>query len=269
MPFPGQKEQSIHVSIRDQIASFEALATIDVEVRRLEEQIGKQRGSLEGMRSEVKELEARLKVDRETFSQMEKTRNELSVELRQMTQQIERSREKLQRSRNERESQAAQREIEELRKLHRDREEEIERLSLAGDSAKKSIETTETKHRGIVEQVEGTAEGTTRELADLEAQRAARLAEREGYVKKLPVVLYRRYESIRTKRPYAIAATHDGTCLGCHLTIPPMMFQNMLRQSEFEQCPHCRRILYYVPTPVRGAEGDADTGQGSSTSSRA
>jgi len=269
MPFPRQKEQSIHVSIRDQIASLEELATIDVDVRRLEEQIGKQLGSLEGMRSEVKELETRLKADRETFAQMEKTRSELSVELRQMSQQIERSREKLGRSRNERETNAAQREIEELRKLHRDREEEIERLSSATDSAKKSIEATETKLRGIVEQVEGTSEGTTRQLGDLESQRAARLAVRDGVVKKLPVVLYRRYESIRTKRPYAIAATHDGTCLGCHMTIPPMMFQKMLRQSEFEQCPHCRRILYYVPTPVRAAEGDADSGQGSSTSSRA
>jgi predicted nucleic acid-binding Zn-ribbon protein len=26
-----------------------------------------------------------------------------------------------------------------------------------------------------------------------------------------------------------------------------MMFQKMRRQEEFEQCPHCRRILYYVP----------------------
>jgi uncharacterized protein len=269
MPFPGHKEQSIHVSIRDQIASLEELATIDTELRRLEEQIGKQRGGLEGMRSEVKELEARLKTDRETFSQMEKTRSELSVELRQMTQQIERSREKLQRSRNERESNAAQREIEELRKLHRDREEEIERLSNATDAAKKSIETTETKHRGITAEVEGTAEGTTKQLGDLEVQRAARMAEREVIVKKLPVVLYRRYESIRTRRPYAIAATHDGTCLGCHMTIPPMMFQKMLRQSEFEQCPHCRRILYYVPESVRVADGDERDGRDSSTSSRA
>ena len=56
---------------------------------------------------------------------MDKTRTELLAELRQMTQQIDRSREKLSRSRNERESNAAQREVEELRKLHRDREEDL------------------------------------------------------------------------------------------------------------------------------------------------
>ncbi len=257
------------MSIRDQIAPLEELATIDDDLRRLEEQIGKQRGSLEGMRAEARDLEARLKADREMLAQMEKTRNELSIELRQMAQQIERSREKLQRSRNERESNAAQREIEELRKLHRDREEEIERLNFAADAAKKSIDATDTKHRTIVQQIEGTVEGTTRQLDDAEAQRAVRQKEREVVVKKLPVVLYRRYESIRTKRPHAIAATHDGTCLGCHMTIPPMMFQKMLEQSAFEQCPHCRRILYYTPAPVRTPAVDADEGQGRGASSRA
>lgn len=266
MPIFGHKEQSIHVSIRDQIAPLEELATIDADLRRLEEQIGKQRGSLEGMRSEAKELDARLRADRDMFAMMEKTRGELGVELRQMTQQIERSREKLQRSRNERENNAAQREIEELRKLHRDREEEIERLTSATEAAKKSIEATETKLRGLQQQVEGTSEGTTRDLAELESQLTARKMLRDIVVKKLPVALYRRYESVRSRRPFAIAATHDGTCLGCHLTIPPMMFQNMQRQTQFEQCPHCRRILYYTPAPVRVTDVAADEG---TTSSRA
>lgn len=200
MPIFGHKEQSIHVSIRDQIAPLEELATIDADLRRLEEQIGKQRGSLEGMRSEAKELEARLRADRDMFAMMEKTRGELGVELRQMTQQIERSREKLQRSRNERENNAAQREIEELRKLHRDREEEIERLTSATEAAKKSIEATETKLRGLQQQVEGTSEGTTRDLAELESQLTARKMLRDIVVKKLPVALYRRYESVRSRR---------------------------------------------------------------------
>ena len=63
----------------------------------------------------------------------------------QMSGQIERSREKLQRSRNERESNAAQREVEELRKLHRDREEELERLTTAADGARTSISDAEAK----------------------------------------------------------------------------------------------------------------------------
>jgi uncharacterized protein len=235
------------VSIREQIAFLEELSSIDGEIRRIDEQLEKQQGGLSGMRSEVKVLEDRLKSDRETLSSMDKTRSELMAELRQMTQQIDKSREKLQRSRNERESNAAQREIEELRKLHRDREEELERLNMAADAARLGIEDAEGKRSALSADLAGSTQGITSSIGDLEAERKTRAEARAKVVQRLPSALYRRYESIRTRRPVAIAKTHDGTCLGCHLSVPPMMFQKMRRQEEFEQCPNCRRILYYVP----------------------
>jgi len=245
------------VSIREQIASLEELSSIDVELRRVEEHLDRHKKGLTGMQSEVKGLEDRLKADRETLAAMDKTRNELVIELRQMTQQIDRSREKLGRSRNERESNAAQREVEELRKLHRDREEELERLNIAAEAARGAIEETDKKRAAISSELTGSADGISTSMSELEAERAARSADRARVVARLPVVLYRRYESIRTRRPVAIAKTHDGTCLGCHLAIPPMMFQKMRRQEEFEQCPHCRRILYYVPADAAPASQGA------------
>jgi uncharacterized protein len=235
------------VSIRDQIAFLEELSSIDVDLRRVEEQLEKHHKGLSGMQSELRSLEDRLKTDRETLTAMDRTRNDLVGELRQMTQQIDRSREKLQRSRNERESNAAQREVEELRKLHRDREEELERLNLAADAAKGAIDEADKKRAALSSELTGSADGITSSMGELEAEKAARSADRARVVARIPVVLYRRYESIRTRRPIAIAKTHDGTCLGCHLSVPPMMFQKMRRQEEFEQCPNCRRILYYVP----------------------
>ena len=235
------------MSIRDQIAFLEELSSIDVDLRRIEEQLEKHHKGLSGMQSEVKSLEDRLKLDRETLTAMDRTRNDLVGELRQMTQQIDRSREKLQRSRNERESNAAQREVEELRKLHRDREEELDRLNTAADAAKGAIDDADKKRAALSSELAGSSDGITSSMGELEAEKATRSAARARVVARIPVVLYRRYESIRTRRPIAIAKTHDGTCLGCHLSVPPMMFQKMRRQEEFEQCANCRRILYYVP----------------------
>jgi predicted nucleic acid-binding Zn-ribbon protein len=240
------------VSIREQIAFLEELSSIDVDLRRVEEQLEKHHKGLSGMQSEVKGLEDRLKTDRETLAAMDRTRGELVTELRQMTQQIDRSREKLQRSRNERESNAAQREVEELRKLHRDREEDLERLNSAADAAKGAIDDADKKRSALSSELSGSADGITSSMGELEAEKAARSADRARVVARLPMALYRRYESIRTRRPVAIAKTHDGTCLGCHLSVPPMMFQKMRRQEEFEQCPNCRRILYYVPLDPSG-----------------
>src|SRR4051812_8924373 len=166
------------------------------------------------MRSEVQGLEDRLKADRETLTAMDKTRGELVTELRQMTQQIDRSREKLGRSRNERESNAAQREVEELRKLHRDREEELERLNSATEQARSAIDDAEGKRAALAGELQGTQEGITTSIGELDAERAKKAAERARLVAKLPQTLFRKYESIRTRRPMAIARTSDGTCQG-------------------------------------------------------
>lgn len=235
------------MSIRDQIAALEQLSAVDVELKRVEEQLTKQQSGLSGMRSEVEALEGRLKTDRDTVAEMERTRGDLMGELRQMSAQIERSREKLGRARNERESNAAQREVEELRKLHRDREEELARLNGAADQARAAIDEADKKRSALTSELTGSADGIATSMSELEAEKARLSADRARFVAQLPVVLYRRYESIRTRRPVAIAKTIDGTCLGCHLGVPPMMFQKMRRQAEFEQCPHCRRILYYAP----------------------
>lgn len=233
--------------MRPEIAFLEELSSLDTDLRQIEEKLGKYRGEMESLTAETKATEARLKADRESLGTMERARSELQTELRQMTQQIEKSRDKLNRSRNERESNAATRELEELRKLVRDREEEIERLTTAADGAKAAIADAESKHGELGRTLVGIEAGSSGELVTLEAEKKTKTGQREVIAKKLPIVLYRRYESIRTKRPVAIARLVDGTCRGCHLAIPPMMFQRMRQSGEIDQCPSCRRIIYYMP----------------------
>ena len=235
------------MSIVDQIKALEELAAIDAEIRSLDDQITKERAQLSTSRAALAKLDEKLAQSRATLAGLDKQRSDSLIEVRNMNQQLEHSREKLNRSRTERESNAAQREIEELRKLHRDREEELERLTTASDSARAAIEEADGKRVQLTSSLEGSQQGITSAIADLETERTQRMEARAQVVAKLPVALYRRYESIRARRPVAIAKTHDGTCLGCHMSIPPMMFQNMRRREEFEQCPQCRRILYYVP----------------------
>src|SRR5262249_47353733 len=140
---PAVRKEISRLSLRDQIANLEALAAVDAELKRLEDQLAEERNTLANLKSELRKHDEKLVADRASVSDMDRTRGELVAEVRQMTTQIERSREKLSRSRNERESNAAQRELEELRKLVRDREDEIEKLVGLSDAAKKSIEETE------------------------------------------------------------------------------------------------------------------------------
>src|SRR6202044_744672 len=98
------------------------------------------------LKASLKRLEDKLKNDTLSIAATEKARNELVVDVRAMMQQLDHSRDKLNRSRTERESNAAQRELEELRKLVRDREDEIGKLSAESESSRQQVEATEAEH---------------------------------------------------------------------------------------------------------------------------
>ncbi len=239
------------MSIPDQIRALEKLARIDAELKELLEQLSQERSTLDGLKSGIAKLDEKLAADRASMATMDKTRGELVQDVRNMTMQLDHSREKLSRSRTEREANAAQRELEELRKLVRDREDEISKLALSADAARQQIEATEAEHGKLVADL-GAREGDiSSRLGEVEKKARDKRAERDASVKAVPTQIYRRYEMIRSKRGTALAQTSDGTCKACHMSLPPQLFHRLQREPILEQCPSCHRIIYFVlPEPA-------------------
>src|SRR5690349_4781711 len=144
---------------------------MDAEVKALEEKLSDERGVLGGLTESLKSLDERLQVDRATVGAADKQRHELQADIRTMNGQIEHSREKLNRSRTERESQAAQRELEELRKLVRDREDEIQRSD--GDTAaiRAQVESAEAERAKLFEELSAKEGDIQAKVTQLEADR--------------------------------------------------------------------------------------------------
>jgi predicted nucleic acid-binding Zn-ribbon protein len=248
------------LSIPDQIRALERLAQIDAELRELQERLSQERSTLEGLKSGISKLDEKLAADRAALGSMEKMRGELILDVRNMNQQLEHSREKLSRARTEREANAAQRELEELRKLIRDREDEITKLTTSLDASQQQIDVTEGEHKKLVDDL-GAREGDiSSKVGDAQGKVAEKEGERGAAIKALPPVLYRRYEMIRLKRVTAVARTTDGTCNACHMSLPPQLFHRLRREPILEQCPSCHRIIYFVAPEPAGASAAPDRG---------
>lgn len=241
-------------SIPEQIRALEELASMDADLKSLESQLAEERSTLNTLKESLKKLEDKLQVDRTQIAVTDKTRNESITDLRTMMQQVEHSREKLNRSRTERESNAAQRELEELRKLVRDREDEIAKLSTESDTARAQIEATEADAKKLSDELAACEGDIQAKMARIERDRNSRQGGREAIVKRLPPQLYRRYDMLRQKRGVGIAQTTDGTCKACNMALPPQLFHRLRREPMLEQCPSCNRIIYFVP-PTATSEG--------------
>jgi len=231
---------------------------LDASLAKLEAELQREGDVLSDKRSQLKKLEERFESTRASVAEMDRTRGELLQDARQMSQQMERSREKLSRCRTERELNATQREIEELRKLYRDRELEIEKINGLADQARTEMDAASTEREGLVGSLANDTKAS--HLDALEKDVSVVRAQRNELVKAVPPVLYRRYEMIRKRRGSAVCFTFQGTCSACHISLSPMTFQRLRRGEDFDQCPSCQRILYFRPDP---SPEDSDESAGS------
>jgi uncharacterized protein len=235
------------------------LAAIDADLVLLEEEQEKEQAGITQKKGRRDELAQRLAAVKASLTEMESSRSDVMTEIRQMNVQIERSREKMSRCRNEKESLAVQRELEELRRLVRDRENDAEKLAQLIDHAKGDIVSISAESERIDADL-GTVEGPAKvRLAELEAQLIGKRAERKAVTARIKPQMLSRYDLIRKRRGSAVASTTHGTCSACHISLPPMMFQQLMRREQLGQCPQCNRILYFrPPTSVASPEASEE-----------
>jgi predicted nucleic acid-binding Zn-ribbon protein len=233
------------VTTQSEIAALESLAEIDAALSVIEQEILQEREALAQKKVQLSQLESKLVKSKTSVDEMERTRGELVQDARQISLQMDRSREKSGRARTERESNAAQREIEELRKLYRDREVEIQKLTNLVDQARQDMEASGSEREQVLGAIGSTEGETASKLAQLEQQATEKRSARAEFIKGITPVVYRRYEMIRQRLGSAVSHTVDGTCAVCHLTLPPMTFQKLRRGGDLDQCPSCRRIIYF------------------------
>jgi uncharacterized protein len=244
------------VNLRAQIEALETLSTLDASLSKLEAELRREGDVLSDKKSQIKKLEERFESTRVSVGDMDRTRGELLQDARQMSVQMERSREKLARCRTERELNATQREIEELRKLYRDRELEIEKINGLAEQARSEMDGANSERESLMGDLAKDHQVTNR-LDSLERDVSAERERRKELVKAVPPALYRRYEMVRKRRGSAVAYTFQGTCSACHISLSPMMFQRMRRGEDFDQCPSCQRILYYREDAAPDADGQS------------
>ena len=240
-----------------QIEALEELAALDAELRELTDRFTKDQKVLSDKKAVAKSLEDRMTRGRQSLGEMEKARGDLVGELRQMSIQVERSREKLSRCRTEREANAAQREVEELRKLYRDREIELEKLDGLIQQGRGEFDQVTEQHGAVSGELGSSESDSMNRIATSKEELVRKQTARGDIVQRIKPELYRRYEMIRKRKGTALAWTRDGTCSACHIRLQPMLFQKLLRADDFGQCPSCNRILYYRPAQQPEAEGQS------------
>lgn len=63
---------------------------------------------------------------------------------------------------------------------------------------------------------------------------------------KISPVILKKYDVLKKKRNgHAVVPAWKEVCDGCHMNIPPQMYNELRKPEKLILCPHCNRIIYW------------------------
>ena len=219
----------------------QAKACIQAELDRIPEQIEHMKAGLAENEGRIQELEA-------TVAALKKAYRDYEAQVQTHQSRIEKRNAQLRSVKTNPEYKALLKEIDEIRSSTAEIEDkmlqcledqEVAEKQLAQANAEYKAQQQENQDK--IEELEAYA----REQRKARDNLAADCEEILPHINKEMLERYR-FAQEQTGSRLAVVGARDSTCTGCHMNIPPQLFNELFRGDELRFCPHCYRILYVL-----------------------
>lgn len=213
------------------------------EMKRKREEAPKQLSKLQG---EAEALKADLEQYRNELEELKKDRRTKEGLLQMEIERIHKSEGRLKDIKTQKEYQALVKEVEQGKKLNASREEDIlklisdieEREKVASEKAE-AIRVKEEEYAKEKDLLEG-------ELSKIDAEFDGKKREWEVIAKTVKPNILKMYQKVSERRnATTVVPVRNGACTGCHMGLPPQLYNQVQKGAEMHQCPSCHRILYW------------------------
>lgn len=217
---------------------------------------------LQALEREVAELDnerlqqrERTRVVQAERDALDERRRGLEAHLEDEEAKMKDRRMRLNRVRNEKELQALRREIEVGKEANQQTEEELLRIFESLEALNASAQEAEQRLRQLETDADAMIAERRRRMSALKVEVDNQRETRAHMAATLDSGLRQKYEQIFERRGgTAVVEVRNGTCLGCHMHLPPQFFNELQRTRDVRLCPSCHRILFWRPERLDQAE---------------
>ncbi len=231
--------------IRETIEQFNRLQELDTRIYEVEtllagipEMLREKRMAYEALSDEKKSLEA-------SYNESKTEMLKIEADSEEHKKMLVNAQKKLTSVHNNKEYEAALKELDVLKKSIADADSKMKTLSAATEELQKAIAEkaeactqSESAYLKEKEEKEGENKELFGELAHLKA-------DRDAFAATMKKSLISKYERVRAARHnLAIVPINGETCTGCYMKIPPQLAVEVKKEKELLQCPYCQRFLY-------------------------
>jgi predicted nucleic acid-binding Zn-ribbon protein len=166
--------------------------------------------------------------------------------LKRGIENLKKTKERLFEVKTNKEYQAMLKEIEMITTRNSGVEDEIILMLEEVDAARNSLKAKEHELVAFREAYEKEKKEIEGELALIDSQLAQRIAKVKNLRGKMNPETLSRYERIKSRgNGLAVVSVWKGVCEGCHMNIPPQMYNELQRSEDIMECPFCNRIIFW------------------------
>ena len=183
------------------------------------------------------------------FKGVEKKRIDAEGEVQLTTSRVKEFEGKLNQIKTNKEYQAALKEVAQLRKEIKDKEDVVLQAMTELEALKKDVDTLSTESQAQEIEIGKQRQEIILQERDLAQKLETLQQERAQLLPLIDAPLLSQYERIRRHRPQAVAMVEQGACQGCYVRIPPQMLNEIRKGLVVHPCPSCSRLLFMVETP--------------------
>jgi len=224
-----------------------------IELQKIESAAGRINAKRKNLPVQMKTLEEEFNLfcefaetQREQMESVRKRRQEKDAQLQVGQETLKRTRERLFEVKKNKEYQSMLKEIEIFEGKNSRTEDEVislldelERLETALKAKEEELEIRRRRHEEERKKIE-------EEMNSLAGEMDACVRKSEELKKDIPAELLRKYEQIKgAGRGVAVVAVWKEVCDGCHMSIPPQLYNELQKTTALITCPNCNRIIYW------------------------
>ena len=232
---------------QEQIAALVKLQKIEIEISSIKTQLSTVDQRMEVLDKQLLDFNQTIEEQKSLINELNEKYRSYESDLQMHFDGIKKSEAKLTSVKTNKEYQSSLKEIDDLKNINSkieddmieflDRIEEAENLLKAKTAEFSELESQMKTEKEIIQK---EAEEGRQRLGNLDA-------EWKTFSDDIEAVILATYNRIKENQGYkiGIVAVKDAVCQGCHLNIPPQMYNELQRGDSLKRCPMCERIIYW------------------------
>ncbi|MDR2861655.1 MAG: C4-type zinc ribbon domain-containing protein [Syntrophobacterales bacterium] len=208
-------------------------------------------------------LETAYLESKKEFDQFQNSFNDLKNQYRDKERQLKqghddlrKAKDRLESVKNNKEYQAILKEIEGIQQKKEDVELEGIMLLDVIDKKSEELKEQEKSFQGVEGKYEHDRAFIMDELQKLDQRMETCQQENDSLRAAAAEALVKKYDAIRKLcRDVVVVPVRKEVCQGCHMNIPPQMYNELQTSAALMSCPHCNRIIYREEPPENAGSG--------------